>query len=136
MNDTIQFIEQDGKPAFAVVPIGLWRMLAERLEDADDVAAYDREKAAEDGARIPLAVVQATLLDDVHPVRAWREHRGMTQAALATAVGVSRAFICQIEAGERIGSVDTLAAIARTLGVSLDLLAPVKSEGDKKGPVA
>ena len=121
MNDKVQIIEFDGKPAFAVVPIALWRTLAEHLEDAEDAAAFDRARAQDDGTRIPHSIVQAEL-DGLHPVRAWREHRGMTQAALAGAAGVSRAFICQIEAGERTGSMDTLAAIARALDVSLDLL--------------
>lgn len=121
MTDKVQIIELDGKPAFAVVPIELWRTLAEHLEDAEDVAAFDRAMAQDDGGRIPHAVVKAEL-DGTHPVRAWRKYRGLSQAALARTAGVSRAFVCQIEAGERTGSIDTLAAIARALGVSLDLL--------------
>jgi transcriptional regulator with XRE-family HTH domain len=34
-------------------------------------------------------------------VRAWREHRGLTQARLAEAIGTTGAVISLIEAGER-----------------------------------
>lgn len=123
MTDKVQIIEHDGKPAFAVVPIELWQALAEQLEDAQDVAAFDRAMTQDEGSRIPHAVLKAEI-NGTQPVRAWREHRAMSQAALAAAAGVSRAFICQIEAGDRTGSIDTLAAIARALDVSLDLLQP------------
>ena len=33
---SVQIIELDGKPAFAVVPVAQWKALLERLEDLQD----------------------------------------------------------------------------------------------------
>jgi transcriptional regulator with XRE-family HTH domain len=46
----------------------------------------------------------------------------MTQDALATAAGVSKPFVSQIEGGKREGSTATLRKLAAALGVSLDAL--------------
>jgi hypothetical protein len=84
----IQYLEIDGKPAFAVVPIEAWqRILAaaedvEDVEDVEDAAACAEAVASDDGFTIPPAVLTAEL-DGAHPVRAWREHKGLPLQALA-----------------------------------------------------
>ena len=117
----VQVIEQGGRPAFYVLPAALWEKVRGKVEDLDDVAAYDRAVASDDGTRYPAAVAHA-MADGVHPVRAWREHRGMTQEALATVAAVSKPFISQIEGGKREGSVGTLKKLAAALGVPLAAL--------------
>lgn len=117
----IQFIERDGKREFAVIPIELYERLSAALEDAEDAALFDAVKAADDGSRIP-AVVANAILDGEQPVKAWREHRGMTQDALAARAGISKPYLCQIENRKRVGAIKTLKAIAAALAVSvLDL---------------
>ncbi len=118
----VQIIEKDGRPAFAVVPIELWERIREAVEDAEDVADLERFDREDDGFRVPHAVVVA-MHEGQHPVRAWREHRGLTQEALAAAAGISTPFLSQIEGGKRVGSLDTLRAVARALDVPLDLVA-------------
>src|SRR6185312_5681308 len=117
----VQVIEQGGKPAFYVLPAALWEKVRGKVEDLDDVAAYDRAMAADDGTRYPADVAHA-IADGLHPVRAWREYRGMTQEALAAAAAVSKPFISQIEGGKREGSVGTLKKLAAALGVPLAAL--------------
>lgn len=117
----IQVIEQGGKPAFYVLPAALWERIRDKVEDADDVAAFDRAVANDDGVRIPSKVAHA-MADGVHAVRAWREYRGMTQDALATAASVSKPFISQIEGSKREGTAATLKKLARALGVTLEAL--------------
>ena len=56
-------------------------------------------------------------------MRVWPELRGLTQAALATASGVNRVQIANIESGAKTGSVATLRKLADALGVGLDDLA-------------
>lgn len=119
----IQIIEHDGKPAYAVVPIDLWERIRENIEDAEDVAAYDRAKAADDGFTLPAAVVYATL-GGAHPVKAWREHKAMSLQALATAAGVSKPYVSQIEGGKRAGTAATLKKLAAALGVPVGALLP------------
>ena len=54
------------------------------------------------------------------PLAYWRKRAGKTQAELATAAGVSQAFVAQIETGKRDGTVGVLARIAEVLGVRID----------------
>lgn len=76
----VQVIEQGGKPAFYVVPAALWEKVRGKIEDLDDEAAFDRAVANDDGVRFPADVAHA-IAGGVHPVRAWREHRKLTQDA-------------------------------------------------------
>lgn len=117
----VQVIEQDGKPAFYVLPAALWDKVRDAVEDAEDAAAYAQAVAEDDGVRLPIEVVRATL-DGMHLVRAWREHRGLSQQALAEAAGVSKPFISQIESGARTGTTATLKKLAVALGVPLGAL--------------
>lgn len=118
MSSHVQVIEQDGKPAFYVVPAALWERMREAAEDAEDIADLERFEREDDGVRYPAAVAMA-MADGARPLRAWREHRGMTLQVLADAAGLSRAYISQIEGGKRTGSAATLAKLAQALGVSV-----------------
>jgi transcriptional regulator with XRE-family HTH domain len=53
-------------------------------------------------------------------VRAWREYRALNQGQLAAIVGISRAYLAQIEGGERTGTVEVMGRIARALGRSIE----------------
>lgn len=117
----VQVIELDGKPAAYVVPADIWARVKEMVEDIEDAAAYDEAVANDDGFRVPHEVVVA-MHEGRHPVRAWREHRQMTQDALAAAAKLSTPYLSQIEGGKRVGSIKTLRRIAQALGVTVDLL--------------
>ena len=117
----VQVIEIDEKPAAYLIPADIWIRVKEMVEDIEDVAAYDEAIANDDGFRVPHVVVVA-IHEGQHPVRAWREYRGLTQEALASAAGISTPFLSQIEGSKRVGSLDTLRAIARALDVPLDML--------------
>ena len=115
----IQFIERNGRREYAVVPMPMFTRMAALMEDLDDEALYDKARTADDGLRVPGEVVNA-ILSGMHPVKAWREHGGLTQDALANTAGISTAYLCQIETGKRQGAVKTLKALAQALGVTLD----------------
>jgi len=117
----VQLIEKDGKPEWAVIPYETYRLLVEQAEMLADVVAYDeaKESLREGEALIPAEVVYA-LAEGAHPVRVWREHRGLTQRQLAEAAGISAAYLSQIESGTRQGSAEVLAALAQALNVPLD----------------
>ena len=117
----IQFIERDRKKEYAVVPIELFERLVAAAEGMDDVALYDAAIAADDGTRLPGEVVNA-ILDGAHPIKAWRKYRQLTVQALADKAGISKAFLSQIEGGKRTGTIAVLSAIAKELGVPVDLV--------------
>ena len=54
------------------------------------------------------------------PIKVWREFRGLTQARLAELAGIKKAYLSQIESGQRKGTVATLRALARALKLDLD----------------
>ena len=116
-----QIITRNGKPAFVVVPIEEWRRIEATLEDRADAAAV-RAFLKSRAETFPDAVL-AAILDGVHPLRALRDHRGMTQAALAKAAGTSPVYLSQIERGRRRAGRKLRVRLGKALGVDADLLA-------------
>jgi antitoxin component HigA of HigAB toxin-antitoxin module len=104
-------------------------------EDDDDIAAV--AAAREEDARfwghaaagrgrppqatVPIEVVKAKL-DGVHPIRAWRDHREMTQMELSARSQVGRDLIAQIETRKKTGSVGSLSRLAQALDLPIDAL--------------
>jgi DNA-binding XRE family transcriptional regulator len=116
-----QFIEIEGKQV-VVISADDYRALLEKAEMLDDVAAYDRAKAAlaaGDDELVPAVVVNA-ILDGENPVRVWPQHREMSQVQLAEAADISQAYLAQIETGKREGTVALYRSLADALGVDLD----------------
>ena len=89
----------------------------EAERDALELRLAMREAAGQE--RVPAAVARRLAAGE-NPVRVWREHRGMTQRALAAAAGTGAPMMNEIEAGKKEGSIRTLLAIARALRVDLD----------------
>ena len=117
----VQVIETDGKPTFYVVPADIWLRVREMVLDAEDAASYTEAVAQDDGFRVPLSVVEAKL-GGASPLRAWREHRGLSLQALADAAGVGKPYVSQIESGKRTGTATTLKKLATALNVPADVL--------------
>lgn len=105
--------------------------LVEAAEDRIDLAAseaFDRDVAERGiGAvladTLPAAAVRR-LIEGDHPVAVWREHRGMTTAALAEAAGISASYINEIEKRKKAGSVAAMKKLAGALRVGVDVLIP------------
>ena len=81
----IQTINRDGKPEYVVLPWADYQALFKAAEDAIDGAlldAFSKKLASGEDETVPAAVLDA-LLAGAHPVKVWREYRGLTQGALA-----------------------------------------------------
>ncbi len=118
---SVQVIERDGKPEWAVIPYEEYERLVDEAEMLQDVRAYDEAKEAiATGEELVPGRVTYAVLDGGNPVRVWREHRGLTQQQLAEAAGISVPYLSQIESGKRRGSAAVLAAIAKALELLLD----------------
>jgi DNA-binding XRE family transcriptional regulator len=123
---TVQVIKQGDKPEWAVVPYDTYLQLVEKAEMLQDIQDYDNAKAALERGEdelIPVEVVDA-ILDGANPIKVLREYRNMSQQKLADQVGISVPYLSQLETNKRKGSLEVLAAIAKELNISLDMLAP------------
>jgi ribosome-binding protein aMBF1 (putative translation factor) len=106
------------------------RLLA-LLEDAEDIAALDSAaarkhahgEAAAHADYLPAKLV-SRLLAGEHPVRIWREHRGLSQEQLAGEAGVARSYLAEIEGGKKPGSASAYRKLANALGLAVDDLMP------------
>ncbi|MCA9973062.1 MAG: helix-turn-helix transcriptional regulator [Anaerolineales bacterium] len=117
----VQLILKDGQPEYAVLPYDLYIQLVEDAEMLQDIRDYDdaMRRIAAGEEVVPAELVYA-MVDGAHPVKVWREYRGLTQRQLAAQAGISPAYLSQIEAGKRTGSTEVLQAIARALNLALD----------------
>ena len=55
-----------------------------------------------------------------HPVRVWRDYRGMKSGELAVAAGLAASYLSSIENGKKPGSVKAMKRIAAALNISVD----------------
>ena len=94
-----------GKPAFAVIPYGEYLTLS-RLR----------------APTIPNAVVGKVINKVMTPVRAWREHLGLTQSEVARRLGISQSAYAQQEAKESVRK-STREKIAKAMGIASEQLA-------------
>lgn len=97
--------------------------LYDQAESAQDLADADNalgELARGEDELIPAEVVDRLLDGEEHPLKIFREYRGLTQEALGRNANVGKSYICQIEAGNKTGSVTVLKALAAALRVDVD----------------
>jgi DNA-binding XRE family transcriptional regulator len=107
------------------IPAAEYQALRDAAENLADLRAHDRAMAAiarGDEEFVPEAFAKRLIAGE-SPLRVWRELRGLTQAALATASGVNRVQIANIESGAKSGSIATLRKLADALGIAMDDLA-------------
>lgn len=120
---TAQIIEREGKPEYAVLPYAEYLQLlelAENAQDLTDAREADRELRNGEDETIPAEVAKRLIAGEEHPLKVWREYRGLTQEALGNAANVGKSYISQIEAGSKSGSVRVLSSLAKILAVDLD----------------
>jgi transcriptional regulator with XRE-family HTH domain len=111
--------DAQGAAQHAILPWDKYQALMQAAK-ADEAPAPIREPA------LP-AEVRRGIAEGKHPVRAWRDHRNLNQGQLAALVGISRAYLAQIEGGERTGTLEVTARIARALGCLIEqLIAPIE----------
>jgi DNA-binding XRE family transcriptional regulator len=121
---SVQIIEKNGKPEWAVIPFSEYKKLQEALEDAGDIKDIEESvQAIQEGKEITIpGEVTFAILDGVNPIRAWREHKQIKMNALAKKVGISSAYLSQIENDKRNPTIDTLKAIAKELKIDIEML--------------
>lgn len=103
-------IHIQGKP-FVVVPLHEYRQMA-GASSAAGMEAGD----------LPPDLIDRIFARQSHPVKLVRAYRGMTQADLAAASGLSRPYLTEIETGKKEGSLNAIKALAKALNVPTGVL--------------
>lgn len=101
-----QIIEQNGEPAFAVIPY------------KDFIRLIKPAK----GPTIPHEVVRENVVNNVPLLRAWREYLGLTQASVAKRAGITQAALSQLESSDAKPRKSTLEKLAHALGLKIEQL--------------
>ncbi|MBN2402649.1 MAG: helix-turn-helix transcriptional regulator [Spirochaetes bacterium] len=101
----IQYIEQNGKPVFAIIP-------------------YDEyiKLLPSENVTIPHEVVGLVIKKGMNLVKAWRTHLGFTQSEIAKKAGITQAALSQMENTENTLRSATLEKLAKAMGLSLEQL--------------
>ena len=121
---SVQIIKKNGKPEWAVIPFSEYKKLQEALEDSEDIKDIEESVLAiREGKEMTVpGEVTFAILDGVSPIRAWRKHKQIKMNELAKKVGISSAYLSQIENGKRNPTIDTLKAIAKKLNIDIEML--------------
>ncbi|MFI4955971.1 MAG: helix-turn-helix domain-containing protein [Gammaproteobacteria bacterium] len=110
--DDVQFIPSSGEPQWAVLPYGEYVKLKSLIIQQPIVAPV---------ILLPELMTQRIAAGE-SSIRVWREYRGLSQAALAKAAGISVPYLSQLENRLRSGSKKVLKQVAQGLAIPLDLL--------------
>ena len=105
---------------YAIVPLAEYDALRNAVnEDAMDAAIMKRVLEDPEQELVPFTLVKR-IADGEHPIRVWREYRGMKAGELATAAGIAKSYLSSIETGKKPGSVSAMKRIAIALDVTID----------------
>jgi DNA-binding XRE family transcriptional regulator len=120
----VQFLlDTNGRPQYAVLTIeDYWALTGDApgREEAEEAGnPFDRTPAIE----VPDEVASA-IAGGVHPVAAWREHRGLTREILAGWIGFEEEDIAHFEDDDAVPTVEILQMIANALNVPIQALLP------------
>jgi DNA-binding XRE family transcriptional regulator len=94
--------------------------LRARLAELEDIVharrVIEKTKAKD---YLPAELVSRMIAGE-HPVRIWREHRGLTLTELANKADMPKSYLSAIENRRKPGSIDAHRALAKALGVTVD----------------
>ena len=101
----VQYIQQNGKPAFVVIPYEEYIQLLPK-EDTT----------------IPHEVVGLVVKKGMNLVKAWRTYLGFTQLEVAKKAGITQAAVSQMEKSDNPLKNATLEKLANAMDLSIEQL--------------
>ena len=122
--EELAVIEAHARQVAATIPgnpdtVEKLRLISTLRQAEEDAAARAAYAATRDEEAVPAKVVDRLLAGE-NPVRVWRQHRGLTLAALAERLDVAKGYVSEIETGRKPGSLRVMRRIAAVLEVDLD----------------
>lgn len=107
-----QIIRHEGKPLYAIIPYEDYEAL---LRQAKQVTMP--EGRTDEEVTLPHEVVKRATLGNVSLIRAWREYLDLSQAEIASRMGIAQPSYAKMEARETKNRPATLKKIAEALGI-------------------
>ena len=123
----------------AIVPRAEYERLMLIEQDAKEDAGTARlvaraKKTVAEGAPLLTKQVVDRLANSENPIRVLRQYREESQVELAASVGITQNYLSDLETGKRKGPLELHQKIAQSLGVPLDLLAPIAVSAEEADP--
>ena len=122
---TAQMIEIAGQKLVGLAEADYIRLCGYAEDNADAQAALLAEARHKAGEEYVPSLLIDRLASGDSPLRVWREHRSLTQQALAEKVGLSKMTISGIERGTRDTNSANWRRLADALAVDIDDLIPL-----------
>jgi ribosome-binding protein aMBF1 (putative translation factor) len=110
-NMNIQVIEQNGKPAFAVLPWEDFLAIQPKLK---------HREALKKG--IPQDVMRLSFDRDISLIMAWREYLGLSQSEVAARAGMEQHDLLLIEKNTKETKPTTIKRLADAMGINIEQL--------------
>lgn len=119
-------LTKDGRPTHVVVPFERWEAIVAALEEVEDARLASEALTDPENESLPWEFAKE-LASGTNRVRAWREFRGLSQAALAERAGLDASMIPDLEAGLADRDANVNERLARALGCAVEDLAPPRA---------
>jgi len=119
--DNISFIEDSHGKKAVIVSFEAYEAMQKKLEEFDDIETFlAHERSNEE--EFPIELVKKLVIGDLSKIKILREFREITRSKMSELLGISEAYLSQIEHKKRNGSVDLYKKAAEILDVDIDML--------------
>lgn len=119
--DNISFIEDSHGKKAVILSIETYEEIKEKLEELEDINSYVQVKS-ETQEMFPIDIVEKLILGEESKIKIIREYRKHNPTKFAKKLGISEAYLSQIENRKRKGNIDLYKKISKELDVDIDLL--------------
>lgn len=97
----------------------------QRELDERDAAILDAARQRDPADYLPIEAADRIFAGE-HPLKVWREHRGLSPDELATQCEMAVAELAAIENGDGPGTITQFSRLATALGLDIDDLVPAR----------
>ena len=113
-----QIVTHNGIPVAAVIPYPEYLRLFDKGDEQDNIPTdAEIEEARADTYTIPHEVMALIVKKQMTPIRAWREHLGLTQDEVAARMTITQPAYARMESGKVTSRLATLKSIAAAMGI-------------------
>lgn len=119
--DNISFIEDSYGKKAVIIDIETYNRMKDQLEELEDIHTYTNIKD-ESQESFPIAIVEKLVQGKESKIKIFREYRSYNLTSLAKILGISEAYLSQIENHKRKGNIELYKKIAQVLDIEIGLI--------------